>query len=437
MKNLKLILISALFGLMVNGCDLTDPTEVVNPNITEETIVGTPNSTSLWLVGMERQMAITYNSLVDIAELAADNYVNTQTFFNQAFDGLDIRFNDADVNTLQFTIADLRESANTGINTIHPGDSESTDEQLAELYFYRGWGYLLAGEIFKTLPDVPGETALAADQHIANAVLDFEEAELIDNTNASYKLALARAYYYSGDRSNAVTKANEAITLDPDLLRSVEYDAVNGPTNTMQNALQDRGNFDDYQPLPSLDFLDPKQYAISGTEDSPIHIQKIEEAHLIIAEAQIADGTLTDANQTMRDVIALVATRQVATIDDAVEGRTNDATTNTFNRPDVTTATVAFAGEVARAGLILDRQAGDVSVPIVSGTSLTDADVNGLVTEDDFLEALYLMRQEIFIAEGRRMTDLGIKLPVSEVEQLSNPNITSSDIEADVPTFLP
>ncbi len=436
MKKIRISLIVFCAAWLMNGCDLTDPTEVVNPNVTEGTIVGTPNSTSLWMIGLQRQMALTYNEVLVIGELATDNYVNTQTFFNQTFDVLDIRFNDADVNALAFDIADLKESANTGINAIHPGDSEATDAQLAELHFHRGWAYLLAGEIFKTLPDVPGEAAVPAATHIANAIADFQAAEVLDAASASYKLALARAYYFLGDQANAVAKANEAIAADAAFLRTVEYDGTNGPDGDLQDALQDRGNFDDLQPLPSLDFLDPKQYAITATDDSPVYIQKIEEAHLILAEGQIADDNLTGANATMKAIIALVGTRATATFDDSVEGRTNDATTSTFNRPDTTTTTVSFAGGTPRAGLVLNRE-NPVTIPIISGTSLVDGDIDALVTEDDYLEALYLMRQEIFIAEGRRWVDLGIKLPVSEVEQLSNTSITSSDITAAIPAFLP
>ena len=35
---------------------------------------------------------------------------------------------------------------------------------------------------------------------------------------------------------------------------------------------------------------------------------------------------------------------------------------------------------------------------------------------DALLALIYLMRQEIFLAEGRRRSDLGIRLPISDVE---------------------
>ena len=435
MKSLiKCVVLSLVIGVP-QGCDLVDPTEVINPNIVQDVVVGTPNSTTLIIVGLDRQMAAVYNGLVDIAEVGSDNYVNTQTFFNQNFDVLDIQFKDTDINTLQARIANLRVGAEFGINDIYPGDNVSTQAQLAELNFYHGWSLLLAGEMFNALP-AEGETAaISSSANIALAITDFQAAEAIDGTNASYKMALARAYYVSGDKANAVIKANEAIAIDAAYLRAVEYDAINGPTSTIQDALQDRGNFDDYQPLPSLDFLDPKAYARpGGTEESPTYIQKIEEAHLILAEAQIADSDLPGARQTMKDIIALVGTRVKDTFDDSVEGRTNEMAEN---RPDTVTTMVRYGTEPFRSGLVLNRLNGDVTVGTISDTSLDDAYVDALLTEDAVLEGLYLLRQEIFMAEGRRFTDLGIKLPVSEVEMLSNSLISASDVLASVPSFLP
>ncbi|MDW8019394.1 MAG: hypothetical protein RMI34_04885 [Chloroherpetonaceae bacterium] len=56
----------------------------------------------------------------------------------------------------------------------------------------------------------------------------------------------------------------------------------------------------DLQPLPRLDFLDPKYTAV----DSPIPVLKIEEAHLILAEVAIAAGNFAEAKAQMRRAIA-------------------------------------------------------------------------------------------------------------------------------------
>ena len=59
--------------------------------------------------------------------------------------------------------------------------------------------------------------------------------------------------------------------------------------------------------------------------------------------------------------------------------------------------------------------------------------------DDDGLYVLYLMRQEIFLAEGRRMADLGIRLPIARTEVLANPNVDEGQpyTEAQVPPFIP
>lgn len=421
--------------LAIQSCELVDPTEVVNPNIVQDTQIGVPNSTLLYNNGMERQLALLFNEIVVIAELGSDNYVNTETFFNQAFDDLDIQFQDADVNSLQFDLANLREGATFGLETLQPADPEATVEQRAELFFYRGMAKLLSGEFFRVLPLEANGPAVGSGEHIRSAIDDFLEAETIDGANASYKLALARAYYNLGDQENAVMKAQEAINLDENFLRFVVYDGVNGPTSTIQDAIYDRGNFDDLQPLPRLDFLDPKHYAISGSVDSNTPLQKIEEAHLIIAEAQIADGDLDEARETLKSVLNVVEGREVSIVDETVEQRRNSE--ETVNRPATSGILVAASpSDSLRAGLVIDRVA-QTFVPTVSGTSVTDTYLDNATTEDALLETLYLMRQEIFIAEGRRFTDLGLKMQVSEVELLSNDNINEADTEPTVPEFLP
>lgn len=56
-------------------------------------------------------------------------------------------------------------------------------------------------------------------------------------------------------------------------------------------------------------------------------------------------------------------------------------------------------------------------------------------TQDDLLKLLYLMRQEIFFGEGRRAADLGIRLPLCEVEAA---NAQAGDyINAQIPSFIP
>ncbi|MDD4534728.1 MAG: hypothetical protein PHC48_09700, partial [Prevotella sp.] len=90
-----------------------------------------------------------------------------------------------------------------------------------------------------------------------------------------------------------------------------------------------------------------------------------------------------------------------------------------------------------RSGLILDRDLGHtILVPYISGTSVTSQMIDDCSTNDTLLRLIYLMRQEIFIGEGRRVADLGIRLPLSNVEagHVSNANDYTSAI---IPFFIP
>jgi tetratricopeptide (TPR) repeat protein len=429
-------------ALVPTSCELVDPTKVVNPNLTVGNVLASENPMENWLVGLERQLAVVYNNAIVNQEIVSDNYQNTRTFYNQNLDGVKLDFQDPQINLIQFSIADLRESAVFGLTTVKPADPATTPDQEADLYFYKGWAELLAGEIFVALPAVPNGPAVSPTENINLAIADFQQAVAL-TTNASakagYYLALARAYYNLGDKTNARTSAQSAIAADPAFTRTVRYDGVNALANTMQAALFLRGTFDDLQPLPRLDFLDPK-YSGPTNEQAPIYFQKIEEAHLILAEAALSDNALPDAKDAMKNAITAANTRPKKTFDDSVEDRPQPAppAVAAGDRPDKADILVAAsATDPLRPGLVLNRKAGNITVPIVSGTSLTAAAVDLLVDADQALETLYLLRQEIFIAEGRRMIDLGIKFPVSEVEALSNSNITEANKQGFAPAFIP
>lgn len=439
---MKIFFYRCLLCVVLTGfgaCTLFDPTvDVDNPNLTLKAILSTPNPTKGWLNGLERQLTITYNSIIVPLEIASDNYQNTQSTFNVSFDELVIDFRDADVRNIQFNIADLRQSAIIGLEQVIPNDPLVTNDQRARMYFFKGWSLLLAGELFVALPQQPSGQAVSAQTNIDSAIVNFLKAEAIDSDNPSYKLALARAYYDKGDRTNAVAKALEVLDLDNTFARTVIFDGVSSPSltsNIMQNALYDRGSFDDLQPLPRLDFLDPKYFTRSSLMESPVYFQKSEEAFLILVEDQLADDDLDGAKELMKSLLDLVDVRPEETFSDEVEGRTQN---NPGSRPNIASVEVRASGtDPYRAGLVLTRGATPVTVPVISGTSVTEDMIDDLASVEEALEMLYLLRQEIFIAEGRRFSDLGLKLPVAEAEFLANPAITTSQTVAFIPDFLP
>lgn len=441
---MKLVYKTGLFAvaLALASCEAADPFETVNPNIGEDDVVGQANSSLAWMAGLDRQMAITFNQIGVLSEIASDNYDNTNTFFNQFVDDFNIQYQDNDINVAHRGIGRLREKALYGLNEVGPNDPAGYAETTkAEYYFYLGIAYLYAGEFYNALPQEDRGPLVNRAGNLNSAVGAFTSALAADPSHVGAMLGRARAHYRLGNETEAVADANAALAADDDYVRYIEFDPVNNDgqanqfdytKNNMQLALQERGGFDDLQPLPTLDFLDPKVYSISATEDSRIPLLKAEEAYLIIAESQIASGNLPAAALTLQDLLTLVASRPTNTFDDSTEDRTQRAP---GSRPDSTDVTVN-----GRADLVLYRKGGPVTVPAVSGTSADAAEITAAVTagEETMMTLLYRMRQEIFIAEGRRFTDMGLSYVISEVEALQNPNIGDGHPStlSDLPSFL-
>ncbi|NDV44135.1 hypothetical protein [Flagellimonas sediminis] len=418
--------------LLALGCtgdfgDVVDFKDVENPNLSEDSVVGQPNSASIWLTGLERQLALVFNETLVLAELGSDNYVNTQTFFNQFMDGLEIQITDPDMRDTQRQIQRLRELAVFGLNEVGPGDPNYDAETEAEFNFFEGLSYLFSAMYFSALPQEPVGVPVTSEQHYQNAIAAFDAAIGI-NAKPEYYLAKARANYYLGNKTEAVSAATQALSLSGDFDRIVLFDEANGPSNTFDNALYQRATFDDLQPLPTLDFLDPKYSFLSTSQDAPVHYLKAEEALLILAEADLADNNIVAARTNLTSLLDLISTREVRTIDDSIEQRTQ---VDEGSRPD--SADIVVNG---RSGLVLDRQSGLVDVPSVSGTSLTVDDINAMLDDDAGLALLYRTRQEVFIAEGLRFVDMGVKLVIDENEILLNENINEGDLGT-VPVIPP
>ncbi len=430
MKKITIFFLAILvFSCSGDFGEVVDFTVVENPNLSEASVVGQPNSSSIWLTGLERQLALVFNETLVLSELGSDNYVNTQTFFNQFMDGLNIQITDPDMRDTQRAIQRLRELALFGKNSVGPGDPNYTADTEAEYNYFEGLSYLFSAMYFSALPAEPLGAPIAADQHYQNAITAFDAA-ISANARPEYHLAKARANYYLGNKTGAVQAANAALALDPAFDRMAIFDEANNPDNTFEDALYERATFDDLQPLPTLDFLDPKYSFLDTEQDAPVHYMKAEEALLILAEAALSDNDIAAARTNLTALVDLVGTREVRNIDDSIEARIE---VEPGSRPDKTTVVVN-----GRAGLVLDRQAGNVDVPSVSGTSLTAADITAMADDDAGLTLLYRTRQEVFIAEGLRFVDMGVKLVIDENEILLNENINEGDAGTtpQIPSFI-
>lgn len=417
-KFITIFSVSLLFWSCTSSFDDTvNFITVENPNLSEGSVIGQPNSSQIWLTGLERELSLMLNEVLILAELGSDNYVNSQTFYNQFLDELDIRVTDPDIRDAQFRIHRLREAAVFGLEQVGPGDSEYNNVTEAEFHFFEGLSYLYAGMYFSALSQEELGPVVSSSQNYQDAISSFDAAVEL-NPKAEYYLAAARANYYLGNKDAAVIAAEEALSLDSDFTREARYDAAETPANDLQNALYDRATFDDFQPLPTLDFLDPKYSRLTTEEDAPIHYLKAEEAYLIISEANIADNDLTTAKSNLVNLLDLVNDRPIRIINDETEGRTQAAPNS---RPNNSSVVVN-----GRSGLVLDRDT-EVPVPSVSGTSIILQQINAIASQDEALKLLYRARQEIFIGEGLRFVDMGVKLVIAEEEILQNPNISVGD----------
>lgn len=420
--------------LLVVACtddfkQVVDFTDVENPNLSETSVVGQPNSARIWASGIEREISRTLNEILILAELGSDNYINTQTFYSQFLDGLDIRTTDPDIRDTQNEIARVAKMAIFGLEDVGPNDPEYTPDQEAEFNFYLGVSRMFAAMYFSALPQETLGAPIGSAANYQSAIASFDAAIAI-SAKPEYHLAKARSYYYLGNKSEAVAAANAAIAISADFSRFAQYDELNGPTNTMESALSSRATFDDFQPLPTLDFLDPKYSFLSPETDPSVHFLKAEEAYLILAEANLSDSDLGTAQENLDNLLAVIATREVRNIDDRAEDRDD---VEPASRPDSTNIVVN-----GRSGLVLYRKGENIDVPSISGTSLTTDDVSAMTLGDAALELLYRTRQEVFIAEGLRFVDMGIKLVINENEILQNENVSDGDLGtvAVIPSFI-
>jgi hypothetical protein len=188
------------------------------------------------------------------------------------------------------------------------------------------------------------------------------------------------------------------------------------------------------QPLPRLDFLDPKYLE----RDDDIPVAKAEEMHLILAEIALAASQYSTAKGHLGDAIRLAKSRPtIQWVDD-------DARSNadlTIRPRDASIEVRADSNSPYRSGLIQTRFGETTTQYIVSGTSL-DADSVEALPEGNptaIWHAFWLARQEILFLEGRRMADLGVRLPMMRREIDGNPNIDFGDpgTESVVPSYLP
>jgi len=424
-----LVLLVFTFG----ACELVDPSKIENPQITAENLLANPNGGTTSLVtGLRRLFSATVGIGSFIGDLVSDNLDNRTSFYDNV-----LSF-PRTITPRTFTYGPMYENAlqlnalaDFGISTIIPNDVLATNQQRAEVYFYKGYALLILGENFTNFPITEKGPLVSAQDALRLAVEQFQTAFNLTTQNAlriSCKLGRARAYRLLGDRTNAAAEANAALAITGGTthVHYAEFDPAN-LTSTAYAAMVGRTS-NDIQPLPRLDFLDPKY----TTTSTPHPALKAEEAHLILAEVALANGDLAGAKAAMRNAITTARGRATITF--------NDRDTRTGRPNDPTMLVKADADAPARAGLIQRRGGSSVvTVYPISGTSLTTAMIDTLTTVSSHFYTLYLLRQEIFFLEGRRMSDLGIRLPVTQRQIDGNKNVVDGGpgTRVVVPDYIP
>ncbi|WP_413511842.1 tetratricopeptide repeat protein [Myroides odoratus] len=431
MKKISITL-SLVFTLALTAVSCVD-----NPYVTEDNYISKPNAGNSWVVGLQKQVALTTNSVVINTEITSDNYFNNYTQYTKVFDQPQIDYFDPDVNSLQASIQTLREMATYGLEVILPKDNTLTQANIAYMHFCKGYANLLGGELFLGLPESNLGKVITAKQMLANAVASFTlayELEQKAEIKNAYAMFIARAYYKAGNREQAQKYAEVAITT-PGLLYTIQFDGKNSVPNEMQNATYDALP-NRLAPLPRLDYLDPKFFSVGTPQNDqkPLALAKEEEGYLILAEVALAANNLAQTKQYLYSLLDVVALRPTELVDDKRETR-NGGIRSGYPVQEVAVRFDATSPE--KQGYVLDRQKGKVLVYKVSGTKVTKTEIEQSTTIDQLLYTLYLLRQEIFMSEGRRLSDLGIKYPISQIEAGNNSHVTAEYIKALIPDFIP
>ncbi len=425
-------------GLGSTACDFLDPTDVENPRTTDDDLAKAAEPTAALLPGLKAQFARLLESTVVATECASDNYQINGTGIDNSWDTPGditplVGNSTGRVTGVYWNAQELKALARFVIDDIIPGDDTATNADVAWTYYFRGMGYLILGEDFTYAPDEVDGEPIAANELLNRAVADLNQAASGGGDVAlAAHAALARAYRWLGNASSAASSAQQVLNGDPEFLQLQEYDPTS-VDNTAHWYLVSRA-LSEMQPLPRLDFLDPKYLSYGAG----IPVAKAEEMHLILAEIALAAGDYTAGKGHLADAIRLAQSRPT------VEWIDDDARNNadlTIRPRDSEILIRADADSPYRAGLVQDRFGGMTTQYTVSGTSLDADSVEAIPNANTsaIWHSFWLARQEILFLEGRRLADLGVRLPIMRREIDQNPNINQGDpgTEPFVPSYIP
>lgn len=379
--------ISRLMALLVAlpllaSCQLLSPGEVKNPNVEENDFVNAPNAMRTWVNGTNARFAAALSRLSENLEILSDNIYNNSSRSNKTWDKLEIFYTDGELRSISTCIGEMIEMTSFGLNTIAHKDAATTAAQCFNLSYVRICAFLMASENFIALPASANgqvlqssELAELALQEVAAAAQYATEPQ----EKALLSLLEARAHRLLGNLSLAEGAAREATVLAPQLLYQAKFDDLNGITNTVQSFVA--------QELFTIHPRLAAQRAKCPQVDlynQPIAFAKSEEAWLILAEVKLKEHVVDNAVDYLHTVIDLAAQRPAS----------------------------------------------------VSIVTVSHDDIDAAQTEEQLMALVYRLRQEVFFAEGRRASDLGFRLPISEVEFHQQGNLPQSYTQPHIPGYI-
>jgi len=375
-------LIALLMLPLMASCELITPDEVKNPNVVETDFIQSPHAMRSWVNGSNARLAVALTSFSEYLGLLSDDLFNNSSRSSKTWDRLEVYFTDGEISALSTRIGEMIEMAGFGLNTLAPQDEEATPAQCFNLSYIQTLAYLMAGENFVALPKSANGKVLTSDQLIEEALRSaslMHQYATTSEDSALVDLLQARAYRVQGNLTAAAQSAQAALHAAPELLRQVQFDELNGVANTVQGYVATE-LFTIHPRLAAQQAKFPQE----EYSNQPMAFAKAEEAWLILAEEAVAGGRLVEAAAHLNALLTLVAKRE---------------------------ASVSIVGQ-------------------------TPADIEAAGTQQALMAVVYRLRQEVFFGEGRRASDLGFRLPLSEVEFCQQGNLPESYTKVVIPAYI-
>lgn len=385
-------LLSSLFLFCLSSCDLLSPDEVLNPNVATTDFVSSPQAMKVWVNGTQANLAVAVSTFAEYTGLLSDDLMNNSSRSSKTYDQLDILYTDNEVFKLSTHIGKLLQMTEFGLNTIAPNDADTRQQELFTLRYIRAYAYILAGENFVALPREARGEILKSEDLLAESLKELRLAETLAETaeqKALIALFKARALRGQGLWADAATQARLSLEYCSDYLLCVQYDALNGYNNSLHEYIA--GGL--FTIAGQLSFEQDK-FPMADYWNQPIAIAKSEEAYLILAEAAIRATEPADASTLTQDL--------------------------------------------AEARLQIKRLSQLVSLRPAYVSLLSDVStlVDSATDRNSMLSLIYDLRQQVFFGEARRSNDLGIRLPLSEVEFNEHSNLPQAYTQAIIPAYL-